>query len=258
VRSESGRSERQRRSDAEHLRRAIEEDLASTINRPPTTGPFPECPYCTMTTHAPYGCPLTWWRDRTPSPRRPAERSSNDPGPSTSGAQSTEPEVHVIEPGDEFAFWSAEKRPTQQQLFHVKGFLDQLPQTISFLVDTGSPVSIMPRKTLEKHGVSFNRKGKGTRLVGFAGKTETASGTLTREVRIGKDKQWLFFSVSENATRPILGLDALRQFRLVLDTVEGTLTNTSGDQVYCHAIETPDLQKEDEGEASTSQGSKNE
>eukprot|EP00210_Caulerpa_lentillifera_P009663 g9219.t1 len=156
--------------------------------------------------------------------------------------------VNMVHDGDaqtEFAFWS-ERTPQGRKtltLYHVKGKLDGSAQTLSFLVDSGSAVSVLPRRKTQKLGCTVNRSGKGTRLVGFSGNVEEALGSVEKDVTIGRATRRLKFLVSEKAAKPILGLDALQQFGMMINTEEGSLESSDGGKVYCHCVEV----KADEG-----------
>lgn len=139
----------------------------------------------------------------------------------------------------EFAFWNPTK-PNEKKtltLYHVRGFLEGVAQPFSFLVDSGSAVSVLPRKKIQKLGCSVSNMGQGTRMVGFSGSIEKALGSVAKKVTVGKATRKLKFLVSEKATKPILGLDALKAFGMVINTEEGSLESTDGGKVYCHCVE---------------------
>jgi len=182
---------------------------------------------------------------------------------------------NMVEPGnnmeEEFAFWTTQEcEDSPTKLHYVKCQLGETGQNSSLLIDTGSAVSILPKRTARKHGLVVQSAGRGTRLVGFSGEREEAVGSVDIPVTIGKSTRTLTFFVTENATKPILGLDALKKFRLILDLNNGSLVTPTQERIFCQAVEIPvvhshpvelssvgNTSDEAEAPAASSSGSKN-
>lgn len=111
---------------------------------------------------------------------------------------------------------------------------------MDFIVDTGAAMSILPRSKLKSLGATMKNEGRGTALVGFAGKTEHAEGTLPVDVKIGDTKRKITFFVTEKANKPILGLDALASFGFTLNCADGVLQTEDKGIIFCHVVESPD------------------
>lgn len=113
---------------------------------------------------------------------------------------------------------------------------------MDFIVDTGAAMSILPRSKLKSLGATMRNEGRGTALIGFAGKTEHAEGTLPIDVKIGDAERKITFYVTDKANKPILGLDALARFGFTLNCADGVLQTEDKGTIFCHVVESPDQQ----------------
>eukprot|EP00210_Caulerpa_lentillifera_P007587 g7247.t1 len=167
------------------------------------------------------------------------------PRPAAPQPSRLEPLERQPEPED-FAFWvdPGISHSHKNKLYYVKGYIGDSRQQTNFLVDTGSAVSILPRRIMMRLGATVQPEGQGTRLVGFSGVQETALGTFTSPVKIGTEAQELTFYIAERAGKPILGVDSLRKLGLSLDLQEGYLVTPQQEKILCHVIESEEQREQ--------------
>eukprot|EP00210_Caulerpa_lentillifera_P009575 g9132.t1 len=122
-------------------------------------------------------------------------------------------------------------------LYHVFGHLSDNPNKVSLLIDTGATCNVLPKKTVEKHGWACV-ECENTTLVSFNKTTSKPLGKIELPCKIGNVTRNVVFYVVDAVEKPILGMDAMRDFSFTIDCSNDTIKDVNGQLLFVHEIST--------------------
>ena len=125
------------------------------------------------------------------------------------------------------------------KVYKIQAWLADENQRYTMLVDSGSEINVMPRKTCEKLGLALKGVTEGAEVTAFNGSTSKILGTIAISLKVGNETREQTFYVLNGATKLILGTPAIQQFNMKIDGSTDSVEMENGDRILCHAVEVP-------------------